>query len=92
MKIMLVAMGLVEVMLLFSGITLCLPRSASYRATVTRVASDGSTQTVSESPWTPVSSQQMQAARGRTFPARIIVFSLLALNTVGIIYVVRGLK
>jgi len=92
MKILLAALVLVEVVLLFYGVALSLPRSASYRTRETVVKADGSTKTISESPWTPVSSEQMQAARRRTIPVRIAVFSLVALNTVGIIYVARGFK
>jgi hypothetical protein len=88
---LLAALALVEVVLLFYGVALSLPRSGSYRTVVTKVSSDG-TETISQSPWTSVSPREMQGAKRRTLPMRLAIFFFLALNTVGITYLVRGLK
>jgi hypothetical protein len=92
MKVILTIMILLEAVLLFYAVGVSLPRSASYKTTVTRVSADGSTEMVSESQWVQVSPQLMAESRRRHLKPSIAIFILLALNTGGIVYVLRRLK
>jgi hypothetical protein len=94
MKVILTILILLEAVLLFYAVALPLARSGSYKAIVTKVSADGTTtQMVSESQWMQISPQEMAAARRRyALKPSLAVFSLLAVNTVGILYVLRRLK